>query len=177
MAKFLPAFEELIKNEGGYVNDSDDSGGETYKGVARNFHSKWMGWSKIDVAKSSNGFPKCLENNNDLQSLVSSFYEVEFWDKIRGDNITNQNVAECIFDFAVNGGWRTSGKIAQLACGAKVDGVIGDNTLLKLNAVDQEVFILRYKFQQIARYIHIVERNPKNRKYFYGWIRRALGEN
>ena len=38
-----------MKHEGGYVFDPDDSGGETYKGVARKFHSKWEGWSKIDL--------------------------------------------------------------------------------------------------------------------------------
>jgi len=177
MADFQPAFKELIKNEGGYVNDSDDSGGETYKGVARNYHSKWAGWSMIDVAKSHSGFPNSLENDDKLQALVERFYQIEFWDKIRGDDIKDQNVAECIFDFAVNGGWRTSGKIAQLSCGATVDGVIGTKTLKKLNNLEPEVFILRYKFQQIARYIHIVEKKPRNRKYFYGWVRRAMGEN
>lgn len=36
MADFKKAFVEVIKNEGGYVNDPDDPGGEIYKGVARN---------------------------------------------------------------------------------------------------------------------------------------------
>jgi lysozyme family protein len=35
MAEFKTAFEVTMKAEGGYVNDPDDPGGETYKGSAR----------------------------------------------------------------------------------------------------------------------------------------------
>lgn len=37
MADFAPAFEEMIRNEGGYIlhNVPDDRGGDTYAGVAR----------------------------------------------------------------------------------------------------------------------------------------------
>ena len=37
MASFLPALQKVLAHEGGYVNDLDDPGGETYKGVARCF--------------------------------------------------------------------------------------------------------------------------------------------
>lgn len=35
MAKFEHALQLLLQHEGGYVNDPDDQGGETYKGIAR----------------------------------------------------------------------------------------------------------------------------------------------
>ncbi|MFM7564688.1 MAG: glycosyl hydrolase 108 family protein, partial [Planctomycetota bacterium] len=38
MADFAIAFDETMINEGGYVDDPDDRGGETYRGVARRFH-------------------------------------------------------------------------------------------------------------------------------------------
>jgi len=38
MAKFNLAFSKMLFHEGGYVNDPDDLGGETYKGIARNSH-------------------------------------------------------------------------------------------------------------------------------------------
>ena len=40
MADFKIAFEKVLEQEGGYVNDVNDPGGETYKGVARSIHSK-----------------------------------------------------------------------------------------------------------------------------------------
>lgn len=51
---FLKSYDILIKHEGGYVNDPDDKGGETYKGIARKFNPDWKGWKIID--KSSNFF-------------------------------------------------------------------------------------------------------------------------
>lgn len=46
MAEFTPAFEEMIRNEGGYIlhNVAGDHGGDTYAGIARRFHPDWPGW-------------------------------------------------------------------------------------------------------------------------------------
>jgi lysozyme family protein len=38
MADFKQAYQLVLQNEGGYVNDPNDPGGETYKGVARNIY-------------------------------------------------------------------------------------------------------------------------------------------
>ncbi|KKK46716.1 hypothetical protein LCGC14_3162480, partial [marine sediment metagenome] len=38
MALFTEAYEITLQHEGGYSNDSDDVGGETYKGVSRRYH-------------------------------------------------------------------------------------------------------------------------------------------
>ena len=35
MAKFDEEFDKVILAEGGYVNDPDDAGGETYLGISR----------------------------------------------------------------------------------------------------------------------------------------------
>ena len=35
MANYDQAFQLILQNEGGYVNDPDDPGSETYKGIAR----------------------------------------------------------------------------------------------------------------------------------------------
>ena len=36
MAYFGDAFKKLSIKEGGYVNDKDDAGGETYRGISLN---------------------------------------------------------------------------------------------------------------------------------------------
>lgn len=174
MADFTRAIKETLKAEGGYVNDPDDPGGETYKGIARNRNSKWSGWVNIDLLKNKGGFPSNLENDSALQSKVLALYESHYWDKVRGDDIVDQDMADSIFDFAVNAGPRTSAKLAQLAVGATADGVIGPKTLEKLNADDKRAFLATFAIAKIGRYVSICEQRQDSRKYFFGWVRRTL---
>lgn len=177
MANYTQAFELLLANEGGYNNDPQDPGGETYKGVARKMHSKWDGWIKIDMLKRQSGFPANLDQDTDLQSSIFSFYRVNFWDKMNLDLVIDQEVGTSIFDFAVNAGINTSASLAQLVVGASVDGVIGPDSIEKLNGFDKEHFLSAFTVAKIARYITIVKKRPTSKKYFYGWVCRALGDN
>ena len=74
MAKFNLALSKVLSHESGYVNDPDDLGGETYKGIARNSHGSWAGWQIIDSYKIKPDFPKSLEVNAKLQNMVEQFY-------------------------------------------------------------------------------------------------------
>lgn len=176
MANYEQSLKWVLSHEGGYVNDPDDPGGETYKGVARKMNSKWGGWVIIDMLKRQKDFPTCLDKDDNLQEAVKSFYQVSYWDKINGDGIGNQEVATSIFDFAVNAGVGTSSSLAQLVVGADKDGVIGNQTISLINSFDPDHFIAAFTVAKIARYINIIKRRPTSKKYFYGWVCRALGE-
>jgi len=177
MADFTQAFQLMIAHEGGYGNDPDDPGGETYKGVARKIFSKWDGWTKVDILKRQTGFPANLDKDPELQQNVSDFYRVTFWDKMNGDQIANQDIANSIFDFGVNAGSGTSSSLAQMVVGAKSDGVIGPDSISAINNFDPDHFLASFTVAKIARYVNIVKKRPTSRKYFYGWVIRALGEN
>ncbi len=177
MAEFSKAFQLMIAHEGGYVNDPDDPGGETYKGVARKIFSKWEGWTKIDILKRQSDFPANLDRDTEIQEAVSHFYQVNFWDKMNGDQITNQEIANSIFDFGVNAGVSASASLAQMVIGTTADGVIGPQSITSLNSFNADHFLASFTVAKIARYISIVKKRPTSRKYFYGWVCRALGEN
>ncbi len=164
----------MLTHEGGYVNDPDDPGGETYKGIARNMHSKWNGWLHIDMHKNQSGFPANLEKDTELEREIALFYQVNFWDKVNGDNIKNQLVANSIFDFAVNAGVKTSASLAQMVVEAKTDGVIGPLSLEKINAFNPDHFLAAFTVAKIARYMAIIRKRPTSKKYLYGWVSRAL---
>jgi len=177
MSNFNNALQSVLVNEGSYVNDPDDPGGETYKGIARRRNHNWSGWVTIDLAKLQNNFPKNLEKNTILQGLIETLYRELYWNKILGDDIFSSEIASVMFDFAVNAGPRTSIKLAQIAIGAEPDGVMGPKTLLKLNEVESEVFLPTFIVARIARYATICKKRPTSRKYFFGWVLRALGEH
>lgn len=174
MADFAPAFAATMKAEGGYVNDPQDPGGETYKGVARKMNSKWDGWILIDLAKKERNFPANLDSNVVLQDNIRRFYETNYWDKLRCDDIADQHIAECIFDFAVNAGPITSAKLAQITVGEEPDGIIGPDSLKKINEETPRAFIALFSLHKIARYVSICEKRQDSKKFFYGWVKRTL---
>lgn len=164
----------MLVHEGGYSIDPDDLGGETYKGISRTQHKNWSGWILIDRYKKKSGFPATLDKDVELQKQIEEFYRTNFWSPLNADLIANQTNADSIFDFGVNAGIKTSTCLAQSIAGTKADGVIGEQTLKKLNALDFSFFQAAFTVAKINHYISIIKKRPVNKKYLYGWIIRVL---
>lgn len=174
MAEFKISLQKTLAHEGEYVNDPVDSGKETYRGISRANHSEWKGWYIIDQYKIKPNFPFSMASNADLEKQVELFYLYELWLPLKADQIQNQTTADSIFDFAVNAGIGTSVQMAQSIIGAKVDGLVGEQTLKKLNSLDFGYFQPAFTVARISHYISIIKKRPANKKYLYGWIIRAL---
>lgn len=180
MADFKKAYPLILAHEGGYVNDPDDPGGETYKGVARKMHPDWLGWHIVDMIKAKPGFPDALQSadaieiKKQLDLELSSFYYAHYWLKIQGDLIVSQEVANSMFDFAINAGETTSISLAQVVVGTKPDGQIGPKTLEAINRFDGGQFLTAFALAKISRYVEICTKRPTSKKYFFGWVVRSL---
>jgi lysozyme family protein len=168
MADFLPAFESMIRDEGGYVlhNVPGDRGGQTYAGIARNFNPDWEGWEFIDRGETP------------PTPMVRNWYHANYWLPIMGDHILNQKIATSIFSFAVNSSApkrpSVAIKLAQLVVGATPDGILGPATVQAINACDPDKFVMAYALAKIARYRDIVTRDRTQAKFLLGWINRTL---
>jgi len=165
MADFAPAFEKMLHDEGGMqlTNIPGDRGGMTYAGIARNANPDWAGWKFVDY-KDFGG----------ATQLVREFYKVNFWDRVRGDELTNQAIAETIFNFAVNTGVGVASKLAQLIVGVTPDGAIGAKTIERLNICTSEKFLPAYAIAKISRYAQICNKDRSQSKFLLGWINRTL---
>lgn len=130
MANFTIALKKVLKNEGGYANNPNDAGGETYKGISRKNHPTWTGWISIDQIKKAHprGFKTILEHTPELQDKVKDFYKRRFWDELCLDTCGNQELANQAFDMAVNTGVKAGVKILQKVLGIPADGILGDIT-------------------------------------------------
>lgn len=171
MADFVQAFQYLLPDEGRYANDPNDSGGETYMGVARNKWPNWDGWGIVDKLKLANvNFPRVLDINSDLQASVQRFYQKNFW---RFDGIENQELANKIFDEAVNIGTGTLVRLLQQAVRyvtkqpVTVDGQYGPQTETLINQADPATLLVELR-AQIA--VHYCKLNDPN--FLLGWMRR-----
>jgi len=165
MADFNPAFEKMIHDEGGFqlTDIPGDRGGQTYAGIARKANSQWAGWTFVDKEDWGSATP-----------LVREFYKSNFWDRIRGDDITNQSIAETIFNFGVNTGIGVAAKLAQLIVGVTPDGAIGQKTIERLNICTPEKFLPAYALAKISRYAQICNKDRSQSKFLLGWINRTL---
>jgi len=155
MANFEKALSHVLQNEGGYVNDPDDKGGETKYGI------------------SKRSYPK-----EDIKNLTidraKQIYKSDFWDKIKGDYIQNDELALNVFDFAVNAGVGTSVKALQEALNISDDGVLGNGTLSAMAVINFPDLIKRFvKFRNL-HYVDIVIKDPVKIKYLKGWISRSF---
>jgi len=101
MASFDAFFPTMLKHEGGFVNDPVDPGGATNKGVTTGTFQS--------CAKQYLGIEPTLENLKALtDAQAGKIYKPLYWDKVRGDEIEPQELANIVFDFQVNAGANAS---------------------------------------------------------------------
>ena len=188
MALFKIGYELTSINEGGYANDADDKGGETYKGISRNSHPNWVGWIAIDSIKKSNpgitkaALNKILAEDLDLQKRVHDFYNAIFWDTLRLDEIFEQDLANELYDTGVNFGGSRAIKMIQEACNLtrsdiqlEVDGKIGSNTIKAINTHPNPKLLFKMtNVLQGEAYIEIWRRDPTQEKFIKGWFNRVV---
>jgi len=184
MAHFYEAIAGILKLEGGYSNNPNDRGGETYAGISRVHHPEWIGWIFLDSLKDRMGFEKTLHLLKPLRDLVSSFYRVEFWDRIKGDEINSEEIAHEILDTAVNQGITAGIKDAQRSVNLLnnngkfgediiVDSVMGRRTVKELNSYPYPWAVCScINGFQFSRYVQITEKDKSQEEFFLGWLKR-----
>jgi lysozyme family protein len=186
MAFFLDAFKKVMTIEGGYANDPDDPGGETYRGISRKNFPGWLGWSLIDSYKDSPaGLEFMLKTSAKLDGAVQYFYKTTFWDVLKLDLLADQKLATELFDTGVNQGLNLAALFLQQALNLNnangklypdiaEDKVIGPTTLKLANAHPRPKELFKtLNILQGARYIEICKNNPKLEKYFRSWLSRV----
>jgi lysozyme family protein len=180
MASFDKAYSLVIRHEGGYVNDPDDKGGETYRGISRRYNPTWPGWQIIDRIKQTRPIKfNEIINEVNLKVLVKQLYKANYWDRIKGDQIRSQEVANIFFDFYVMTmqGAVTTMQKALVSQGKRisVDGAFGAQTLAAINAADPASLHDTFKLLRAEYHKRRVERDPSQAKFLKGWLARAWG--
>ena len=182
MADFKEAFDKTIGHEGGWNHRASDRGGETYKGIARRYHAESKVWRYIDLAKQSENFPKNI-NHRRLEKYVEDFYRTEFWNPIKGFLIPDQDIANMVFDVAVNGGVTRASKYFQQILNVlnrrgldypdlKVDGILGPKSITTLKLYlyrrDRLVFLVFYGAKMVNHWLDFAKDNEDQEESING---------
>lgn len=143
------AFKIVVGEEGGYVNNPRDPGGETKFGVSKKSHPT-------------------LDIKNLTIEKAKEIYR-HYWDGCRCEELPWW-LALPLFDCAINAGVRQTIVLLQRAVKVKEDGVFGPATLGATQKANQEKLLTEFMAQQLLFKIKL-----KIFPFFaLGWIRRAI---
>lgn len=192
MADFLKGYARTNKNEGGdyaWSNNPADPGGETFMGISRRRHPEWGGWEIIDQCAAMSNFPENLKYYPKLIGFATAFYKKAFWDPMLLDLISNQEIAEKLYDIGINAGQRIAVKILQRTLNAankrgtlwpdqSIDGMVGPQTVGAIMACERERrvkgVLSGMKALVGSYYFDLMERNEKLEDFYMGWLARAM---
>lgn len=150
----------ILSFEGGYVNDPDDRGGATNRGVTLATYRSVFGKDKTAA---------------DLKGITDGEWDTVFrslyWDKCMGDGIADQSVANLLVDFAWHSGVAKAVRAVQSVVGAKQDGIMGSKTLHAVNASDAKALFSGLHRKRVAFLTSLAK--GTQRKYLKGWLRRV----
>ena len=173
-AAFANAWRKTGRAEGGYVNDPEDSGGETNHGIT------------IGVAREQGyeGPMRDLTPQNAERIAKRAYWDVMLLDETAS---ISGGIAEEMFDTGINAGHVRAVSMLQRSLNALnrqekdyddmlVDGKSGPRTL---NAL--AVFVSRRRFGvkvmlralnglQLEFYMSLTERRQKDERFLFGWI-------
>lgn len=167
MANFEDFAGKLLRLEGGYVNNPLDRGGPTKYGVILSI------WKEYGYDKDGDGDIDAddikLLTEDDAKYIAKKL----FWDYFLADRINNLSVAEFIVDWGYNSGRKTVAKELQEILKVTVDGVVGEETLSKINDADQEKLFAALKIARTIFLNNIIKRRPDQVVFYRGWMSRV----
>jgi len=176
---FKQALAFTLPEEGGISNVEQDKGGLTNRGITH---------KTLDLFNQKH--PE-LNFPSDVRDLTSeqteTIYRLFFW---YWDGIKDPKVAIKMFDIGVNTsapscepGPKTSIMILQRAINTvpmtppraplAVDGYLGTITLGRCNIIPSDVMLDAICLAQRSYYLGCITRNPEDRVFQNGWLKRA----
>ena len=157
---FIASLPFILRWEGGFVDDPDDHGGRTNKGVTQNVYYAW---------RSDHNLPRQDVRQISDQEVAGIYYE-RYWLSAKCD-VLRRKLDFAAFDTAVNMGPNRAIKILQEAVGSTADGVFGPATKTACDRCDLGEAMINYCDIREGLYRTFAKR-PGQDKFLKGWLSR-----
>lgn len=159
MSDYTKAIARILKWEGGFAGNIDGKIA-TMKGITLETYRQFFGKDKT---------PKDLKQIT--QAEWDYIFKKGFWDRIKGDKINNQSIADFIVDWTFTSGvWGI--KFTQRVLGVKDDGIVGPNTLAAINNYPNQEELFNKLWQRRKKHFEDLAKTPSRKKFLGGWLRR-----
>ena len=154
----------ILRREGGFVNDPDDLGGATNKGITIGTFGEYRKRKGLPS-------PTVQELKNLSENEWYEIFKTMYWDRWRADEINSQSVANILVDWVWASGVHGIRR-PQAILGVVSDGIVGAKTIAALNAAYPERLFETIKADRAKFIDEICKARPKNEKYRKGWMNR-----
>ncbi len=159
--RYEECLKRILKHEGGYVNDSLDSGGRTNLGDTQRVWEEFVGHPVSEA---------------DMRALtpekVAPMYKIKYWNPSYCE-VMPRGLDYLLFDFSVNAGVGRSVKTLQGVIGVVADGVIGPRTREAINNANAKDLVTKFSDARADFYQGIVARKPDQARFIKGWLNRV----
>jgi lysozyme family protein len=187
-SSFQEAVHHILKEEGGLANVRDDKGGITNYGISINFLKSLVRKNPSLIKEFDLDHNKKIDSYDIVhmnKRVAEYIYKTQWWNKYDYGGINYQPLADKIFDISVNMGPRNAALLLVKACKEVNNEKLYFKTSSKLNIQivdyinslpeeDKKEIIKRLRILCLQHYFEIVKKNPSQRKFLRGWIRRAI---
>lgn len=175
MASFEKAILNTFKAEGGFQNDPKDNAnyvGKTLIGTNRGISAQgyYAFYKRI---------PTVAQMKNLSEQQAKDIFKGNYWDKIGGDFIKNQSVAELMFQFIIGSGASQLSDLKDIANIINGTDILIENDFPFsrqdcdfINKIDQQKYHASMIEWRLKWYDFVVSRNPDKAKFLKGWQNR-----
>lgn len=163
----------ILQNEcgsgNGYVNDKNDSGGQTIYGITRRNHPELKIWKSIDQLPTVREKRAYRANKEEMEEIKMVYYR-KYYRKLQCDYFNDDCLSLQLFDMGVNAGTSMATKLLQEVLGITKDGIVGEQTITTANLKRNVTEAYKEKRRE---YYKSIARKGNNAKFLQGWLRRV----
>lgn len=160
---FLTTYKRIRYEEGNYINDPVDRGGETYAGIPMKISPSWYGWRYI-TGKNFKRYQYCKE----AELWVKDYY-LDIWVDEGFYRLKNQDVANYLFDTRVNISPRQTIKLLNRHHNTNLS-----YTTEWVNSTLDTIDIQKFRKHRVDYYLALIKRRPEQVRFRKNWLMRAL---
>ena len=173
--KFKKVAPIILRHEGGYVNNPNDSGGPTNKGITL---ATFRAYAKEDL-----NIEPTLDNLKKItEQQATIIYKKRYWEPKGFCDVNNLKVALMIYDWTITSGGAVK-QVQKLLVNKyekdiSLDGAFGQQTISAINSIeDQDALLIDISIIRKDYYTDLAYddngKKTKNYEFLKGWINRV----